>query len=193
MIMNNLPGNCNLHLANSTPVRYAQLFATHWQVRYFSNRGTSGIDGCISTASGAAMASDRLNIAITGDLAFIYDSNAMWNNHFPDNLRIIVMDNDGGNIFKLIDTTPLINPVRHFFETPHNVKLDKLCEAFGLEYNFASDAQSLEENLRTIIKPNGRKGVLHIKTSGELSARIFKQYYQNISQKNEYEKKLDNP
>ncbi|MFW5706297.1 MAG: 2-succinyl-5-enolpyruvyl-6-hydroxy-3-cyclohexene-1-carboxylic-acid synthase [Bacteroidota bacterium] len=183
IILDSLPGNCNLHLANSTPVRYAQLFPTKADVKYFSNRGTSGIDGCISTAAGAAMASDRLNIAIAGDLAFIYDSNAMWNASFPENLRIIVVDNAGGNIFKLIDTSPVIDPVRHFFETPNSVKIDKLCEAYGLEYYFASHEQALRENLRSFFKPNRGKGVFHIKTSGELSAGIFKQYYQYISQK----------
>lgn len=181
-ILDHLPQNSNLHLANSTPVRYSQLFSTHSSVNYFSNRGTSGIDGCISTAAGAALASPKPNIALVGDLAFIYDSNALWNSKLPGNLRIIVIDNDGGNIFKLIDTSPVINPIRHFFETPHKVKIDKLCEAFGVDYYKAEDEQELEEVLTGFFKPNAQSAVLHIRTSGELSARTFKQYYQFISQ-----------
>ncbi len=181
-IFEHLPEECNLHLANSTPVRYSQLFATQSRVNYYSNRGTSGIDGCISTAAGAAMASQKTNIALVGDLAFIYDSNALWNNKLPHNLRIIVIDNEGGNIFRLIDTSPVINPIRHFFETPHQVKMDKLCEAFGVKYYKAEDKQKLEEILKDFFKPNGRPAVVHIRTSGELSARTFKQYYQFISQ-----------
>ncbi|MFW5663509.1 MAG: 2-succinyl-5-enolpyruvyl-6-hydroxy-3-cyclohexene-1-carboxylic-acid synthase [bacterium] len=181
-ILDQLPQNSNLHLANSTPVRYSQLFPTHNQVNYFSNRGTSGIDGCVSTAAGAAWASPKPNIALVGDLAFIYDSNALWNNKLPDNLRIIVIDNEGGNIFRLIDTSPVINPIRHFFETPHQVKMDKLCEAFGVAYNKAENESELEEILKNFFKPYARPAVLHIRTAGDVSAKTFKQYYQYISQ-----------
>ncbi|TVQ15119.1 MAG: 2-succinyl-5-enolpyruvyl-6-hydroxy-3-cyclohexene-1-carboxylic-acid synthase [Bacteroidetes bacterium] len=181
-IFDHLPENCNLHLANSTPVRYSQLFPTQKKINYFSNRGTSGIDGCVSTVAGAAMASEKLNIALVGDLAFIYDSNALWNNRLTSNLRVIIMDNEGGNIFKLINTSPVINPIRHFFETPHQVKVDKLCEAFGVEYFKADNNKDLKEILIDFFKPNQRPSVLHIQTTGELSAKTFKQYYQFISQ-----------
>jgi len=183
LVLQKLPENCNLHLANSTPVRYSQLFATKPGISYYSNRGTSGIDGCISTAAGAATVSSRLNVALVGDLAFIYDSNGLWNNNLPENLKIIVIDNDGGNIFKLIETSPVINPIRNFFETPHNVKIDKLCEAFGLEYHYASNWDEISKKTETFFQPTGKPAVLHIKTSGEISAKVFKQYYQFISQK----------
>jgi 2-succinyl-5-enolpyruvyl-6-hydroxy-3-cyclohexene-1-carboxylate synthase len=193
LIFQNLPENINVHLANSTPVRYAQLFKSKVGVQYYSNRGTSGIDGCISTAAGTAMVSEKLNVALVGDLAFIYDSNALWNNAFPANLRIIVIDNEGGNIFRLIDTSPEIEPVRNFFETPHKVRIDKLCEAFNINYQNARTVEELSDILPYFFKPNGIAGVLHIQTSGELSANIFKKYYQFIAKNNEYIKKLDYP
>lgn len=182
-LLENLPENSYLHLANSTPVRYSQLFATQPGIGYYSNRGTSGIDGCLSTAAGAAMVSEEMHIALAGDLAFIYDSNAMWNSKLPGNLRIVVIDNGGGNIFRLIDTSPVINPIREFFETPHNVDIKKLCEAYHVDYYFADNKESLVENINPFFKPNGRPAVLHIITSGEASSRTFKQYYQFISQK----------
>jgi 2-succinyl-5-enolpyruvyl-6-hydroxy-3-cyclohexene-1-carboxylate synthase len=180
LVLQKLPEECNLHLANSTPVRYSQLFATKKEINYYSNRGTSGIDGCISTAAGAASVSSRINIAMVGDLAFIYDSNGLWNNNLPENLKIIVIDNDGGNIFKLIETSPVINPIRSFFETPHNVKIDKLCEAFGIEYHYASNLGDISQKTEVFFQPTGKPGVLHIKTSGDISAKVFKQYYQYI-------------
>jgi len=188
-----LPDNCNLHLANSTPVRYSQLFENRSGVTYYSNRGTSGIDGCVSTAAGAAMVSEKINIAIVGDLAFVYDSNGLWNSKLPANLRVIVIDNEGGNIFKLIDTSPIINPIRHFFETPHNVSIDKLCDAFHVNYYRSGSKEELLTHLADFFKPNSRAGVLHIQTSGELSAAVFKQYYQFISNNNEQNKNLDTP
>ncbi len=183
LILEKLPEKCTLHLANSTPVRYSQLFPTNKELKYYSNRGTSGIDGCISTSAGAATVSDEINVAIVGDLAFIYDSNGLWNSNLPGNLRIIVIDNGGGNIFRLIDTSPVINPIRNFFETPHNIKLDKLCEAFGVEYQYASNLDEISKKTEQFFQPTGKPGVLHIKTPGDISAKIFKQYYQYISPK----------
>ena len=79
-----------LQWGNSTVVRYAQLVPFERGIRHFSNRGTSGIDGSLSTAIGAALRSDEPVLAVTGDLAFHYDGNAFWQN-FPDNLKIIVI------------------------------------------------------------------------------------------------------
>ncbi len=183
MIIRHLPQYCNLHLANSTPVRYAQLFPSHKHISYFSNRGTSGIDGCLSTAAGAAMVTSQLNVVLLGDLAFIYDSNGLWNNHLPVNLRIIVIDNGGGNIFKLIETGPEAEKIRPYIETPHLVNIKNLCKAFNTEYLFADDVQSLENILIPFFKPNKRPVVLHIKTPGDVSADIFKKYFQTISKK----------
>jgi len=181
LVFNQLPSDCNLHLANSTPVRYSQLFPNRPDINYFSNRGTSGIDGCVSTAAGAATVSEKLNILLLGDLAFIYDSNGLWNNHLPANLRIIIFDNGGGNIFKLIDSGPEVEKIRPFIETPHKVNIKELCRAFNVEYLSAKNHEELENNLSVIFKPNRRSVVLHIQTSGNISAKTFKQYFQYIS------------
>jgi len=185
LIMQHLPAHINLHLANSTPVRYAQLFGSNKYVNYFSNRGTSGIDGCVSTTAGAALVSKKLNVLLVGDLGFIYDSNALWYNNLPGNLRIIVMDNGGGNIFKLIETGPEAEKIKPFIETPHNVKIKGLCDAFGVNYMPAANTEELENILPEFFKPNGLPVVLHIQTNGEVSANIFKQYFQYISKKDE--------
>lgn len=191
-IFRQMPQGVILHLANSTPVRYAQLFETSKHTAYFSNRGTSGIDGCVSTAAGAAAVTAELNLLLLGDLAFIYDSNGFWNPHLPNNLRVIVMDNGGGNIFKLIETGPEADKIRPFIETPHQLSIQHLCAAFGLEYYPATSQEELRRILPDFFKPNSRPVVLHIRTSGDVSAQVFKQYYQFISYNNEYEKKLDN-
>lgn len=192
LVFNQLPSDCNLHLANSTPVRYAQLFPVKPGINYFSNRGTSGIDGCVSTAAGAAMVSQKLNILLLGDVAFIYDSNGLWNNKLPENLRIIIFDNGGGNIFKLIETGPEAEKIRPFIETPHKVKIKELCAAFDMGYLFAQSTKELENILPDVFKPNRSSVVLHIQTSGDVSAKTFKQYFQYISKNNEHKTELDN-
>lgn len=179
-ILEEIPANSRLHLANSTAVRYSQLFAGRGDLFYFSNRGTSGIDGCVSTAAGAAIATDELNVLLVGDIAFIYDSNGLWNVNLPKNLRIILIDNGGGNIFRLIETGPELEKILPFIETPHRVDLGKLCRAFGVEYMEAGDLQTFSELLPLLFKPESGAAVLHVRTDGNVSARIFQDYFKNL-------------
>ena len=85
-------------------VRYANLIGLsqeqHAGVAVFANRGTSGIDGSNSTAVGSALASDRLTVLVTGDMAFFYDRNAFWHNYRLPNLRVVLLNNHGGGIFR---------------------------------------------------------------------------------------------
>lgn len=76
-VIQHLPVPCSLHLANSSVVRYAQLFDLPEEVEILSNRGTNGIEGSLSTALGYATASDKLNFIFIGDLSFFYDMNAL--------------------------------------------------------------------------------------------------------------------
>ena len=93
-VIKNLPDKCNLHLANSMSVRYANfigLKSEQKEIQVFSNRGTSGIDGCTSTSVGHCLSGESLNVLITGDLAFFYDRNAFWHNYLVPNLRIVLL------------------------------------------------------------------------------------------------------
>src|SRR5690606_19912320 len=99
-----IPKNAILHWANSSPIRYAQLFEPRTNLLYYCNRGTSGIDGSSSTAVGAALVNNSKHFLITGDVSFWYDSNAFWNNIVGDNLKIVLINNGGGGIFKIIET-----------------------------------------------------------------------------------------
>jgi 2-succinyl-5-enolpyruvyl-6-hydroxy-3-cyclohexene-1-carboxylate synthase len=182
-LFSQLPENWNVHLANSTPVRYSQLFSSKPGTEYYSSRGTSGIDGCLSTAAGHALASGKPTLAILGDIAFIYDSNGLWNNHLPPHLRVVVIENDGGNIFKLIETGPQIQNITRFFETPHKVNTEFLCKAYGVDYMRAENKEQLTSCLQDFFKPNPRPVVLSIKTSGTESANVYKQFFQFITPK----------
>jgi 2-succinyl-5-enolpyruvyl-6-hydroxy-3-cyclohexene-1-carboxylate synthase len=182
-VIDRLPSNINLHLANSTPVRYAQLFCSRSDISYFSNRGTSGIDGCISTAAGAAAVTDKLNVLLIGDLTFLYDSNGLWNNNLPKNLLIIVMDNGGGNIFRVIDSGSEVEKIRPFVEAPHNVRINDLCASYGVSYLYANSLDSLSDALDQSFKPNSSAVVIHIETSGSASAEIYKQYFKYLNSK----------
>jgi 2-succinyl-5-enolpyruvyl-6-hydroxy-3-cyclohexene-1-carboxylate synthase len=180
-LLRTIPAGSSLHLANSTPIRYSQLFETRDDITYFCNRGTSGIDGCLSTAVGSAIASGKTTVIITGDLAFIYDSNALWNNYIPSNFKIIVINNNGGNIFRMIDTSKEIQEIMPYFETPHSVNIEHLVNAFGLAYFMASDNASFQIQIASFYHSN-KPSVFEIKTDAAINTRVFKNYFSYIKQ-----------
>ena len=108
------------------------LFKHHKKVKYNSNRGVSGIDGSSSTAVGAASVTDELTVLITGDLSFIYDQHALWNKEVPKNLKIIVVNNQGGGIFNIISGPKTTPYSKEFFETKHEINLEKIASTFEL-------------------------------------------------------------
>ena len=145
--------NTVLHMANSSIVRYMQLFDPVKSINYQSNRGTSGIDGSMSTAVGSAMASpDKNHLFITGDISFIYDSNAMWISPFPKNLKIIIIDNQGGGIFRIIDGSSSSNQLKTFFEAQHNTNTKKIAEGFGFSVIEENNLNKFETTINDFIQ-----------------------------------------
>lgn len=180
LLLKNIPQKNHLQLANSTPVRYAQLFKNREDLEYFSNRGTSGIDGCISTAVGAAYASQHPTTLITGDLSFFYDSNGLWNNYLPEQLRIIIINNGGGGIFRFIDG-PTKSDSLDYFETPHNLNAENIAKTFGVEYFSANSIEELEASILPFYNENLEKtAILEIFTARELNAEVLKEYFRSL-------------
>ncbi len=179
-LVERIPGGGDIHLANSTAARYAQLFDRGGAHRFFSNRGTSGIDGCTSTAVGAAFAADRPTTLITGDVAFCYDSNAFWNKHLSPQLKVIVIDNGGGNIFRFIpgpDKDPELLP---WFESPHRRDIPALVKSYGLALYSAQDEASLNEGLEKLYQPHEKPAILHVTTDPVLSPKVLREHFKAL-------------
>jgi 2-succinyl-5-enolpyruvyl-6-hydroxy-3-cyclohexene-1-carboxylate synthase len=181
LIGKNIPVNSVIHLGNSSPVRYALIQNQVENAMYFSNRGTAGIDGCLSTAVGFASESDKLNTIILGDLSFFYDSNALWNKYLEANLRIIVIHNGGGNIFGMIKG-PSDSPAfaEHFFaENTH--KAEVLAKAFSLDYFKAENETELEQALNEFYSPEQQhSALLEIFTDAETNSRVFRELFSSV-------------
>jgi 2-succinyl-5-enolpyruvyl-6-hydroxy-3-cyclohexene-1-carboxylate synthase len=182
IICDSIPQNSNVHLGNSSPIRYANLFEANTKkgINYYCNRGVSGIDGMTSTASGAAYATDKITTLITGDLGFFYDSNALWNKYLSDNLRIIVINNGGGGIFRLIDSkdTPLLEK---YFEAKHFMKAEGLVKAHNIPYFSAKNENELKQNLNNLYKDHkGKPAILEIFTPGEKNAEVWAGYFKQL-------------
>lgn len=179
-VIPSLPKYAMLHIANSSVIRYAQLFDIDSSISIFCNRGTSGIEGSSSTAIGAAVASEKQTVLITGDISFLYDSNALWNNYIPLNFKIILINNGGGGIFRILpghEETPVFNT---FFETSHCLTAEKLAEMYGFDYRIASDKVSLEKSLATLYTQNEKPCILEIFTPTLDNDRVLMQYFKEL-------------
>jgi 2-succinyl-5-enolpyruvyl-6-hydroxy-3-cyclohexene-1-carboxylate synthase len=182
IICEKLPENLNVHMANSTAVRYVQLMQSREDIVYNSNRGVAGIDGCTSTASGAALINDKLTVLFTGDVAFLYDSNALWNKYLSKKFRIIVFNNEGGNIFRYIPGPSETEQLEDFFESHHTYKAEYIAKAFNVNYYSAQNENELKEKLSEFftIQENNRPALLEIFTPRLKNMEILKSYFQNL-------------
>ncbi|MFV5701232.1 2-succinyl-5-enolpyruvyl-6-hydroxy-3-cyclohexene-1-carboxylic-acid synthase [Flavobacterium sp. XS2P12] len=175
-----LPINSQLQISNSSAIRYAQLIDVHPSIEVYCNRGTSGIDGSTSTAIGAAVANEKQTVFITGDVGFLYDSNALWNNYIPKNFKIILINNGGGGIFRILpghEESPVFNT---FFETSHCLTAEHLAKMYGFEYSIASDEASLETSLTALYAQNEKPSILEIFTPTLENDSILLQYFKEL-------------
>ncbi|MCG8306282.1 MAG: 2-succinyl-5-enolpyruvyl-6-hydroxy-3-cyclohexene-1-carboxylic-acid synthase [Cytophagales bacterium] len=183
-ILWHLPDNCQLHLANSMPVRYANFIGLQENFNGFvwSNRGTSGIDGCISTCVGHAINSTNLNVLITGDIAFFYDRNGFWHNHLPNNLRIVLLNNHGGGIFRLIDGAKQLHELEEFFETHQKLSAANTAKDFGLAYFNPKNIEVLPDLLARFFNPVTGPSILEIETNQKTNQKIFEDFNYKAAQ-----------
>jgi 2-succinyl-5-enolpyruvyl-6-hydroxy-3-cyclohexene-1-carboxylate synthase len=179
--MQSIPNNYLLQLANSSTIRYTQLFDMNPTLRVYCNRGTSGIDGSTSTAIGASVVSETPTLFITGDLSFFYDSNALWNNSIKNNFRIIVINNKGGGIFRILPGKENTDVFETYFETRHNLNAEHLCKMFGFEYRKANSTEVLEEALSDFYRESSRPRLLEITTPALINDKILIDYFRFIS------------
>ncbi len=175
-----LPKNSQLQISNSSAIRYAQLIPIDTSIEVYCNRGTSGIDGATSTAIGAAVANKKQTTFITGDIGFLYDTNALWNNYIPKNFKIILINNGGGGIFRILPghkETPVFNT---FFETSHCLTAEHLAKMYGFNYSIASDENSLEKALTNLFATNDRPALLEVFTPTRENDTVLLNYFKNL-------------
>lgn len=174
-----LPGNSILQMGNSSVVRYIQLFAQREDLTYYGNRGTSGIDGCTATASGMAKVAQQTVTLITGDIAFFYDINGLWQNELSSALKIILINNGGGSIFKIIDGPSQTNALEEVFESRHRQKAVHLAAHFGLAYHEVSHPDRVDAGLQWLYGESG-PALLEFDTTGCENEHWLKEMFKNL-------------
>ena len=181
MILSKLPQNTHLQLANSSTIRYSQLFNLPKNISVFCNRGTSGIDGSSSTAIGAAQISNQPTVLISGDLSFFYDINGLWNNYIPKNFRILLINNSGGGIFRILPGEKDTPKYDTYFETVHKRNAKQMAKAFGFYYATASSLFGLNLKLKSFFKVSDRPRILEIHTPRKINDKIILAYFKAMA------------
>ena len=177
ILSHKLPQNINLHISNSSAIRYAQLFDFQ-KNNIYCNRGTSGIDGSTSTAMGFAMKDKKQTVLVTGDISFFYDINGLWNNYIPPYTRIIVFNNGGGDIFKIIPGPGSTNALDEFILTKHHKNAEYLAKHFGFAYTKVDDEDTLLRVLDNFFKHDEKAKILEVDTSEIENAEVLKGYFE---------------
>jgi len=178
-ILAKLPNAIQLQISNSSPIRYAQLFPIDKSISVFCNRGTSGIDGSTTTAIGASVINNKPTVFITGDISFFYDSNALWNNYIPTNFKIILINNSGGGIFRILPGHQENETFNTYFETSHNLNAEHLAKMYQFEYLSASNLSEIETNWNQFISSNS-PSIFEIFTPEKGNNEVLLDYFKNL-------------
>ncbi|MCS6935671.1 MAG: 2-succinyl-5-enolpyruvyl-6-hydroxy-3-cyclohexene-1-carboxylic-acid synthase [Chitinophagales bacterium] len=180
-LLHHVPEGACVHLGNSTVVRYAGITGQNHKALYFGNRGASGIDGCLSAAAGAAHIHKGITLCILGDVSFFYDSNALWNNQLSPMLRIVIINNGGGNIFRWLERAERIPGFENLFETKHQLTASHIARMYNLPYYHCTQGDELPEMYRDFLSErHGSAVILEVTTNNKTSANVFKQYIHTL-------------
>ena len=175
-----IPQQYMVQSGNSSAIRYLQLFEFHPSIELYCNRGTSGIDGSTSTAVGASVVSNCPTLLITGDLSFFYDINGLWNTSIPDDFKIIVINNGGGGIFRILPGNDNSALFETYFETKHQRSAKTIAEDFGFSYTMANSTATLTEVLTTFFDTAEGPKLLEIFTPSSENDKILLSYFDEI-------------
>lgn len=182
-LLSALPPASALHLANSSAVRYAQLYPLPPTVEVCSNRGTNGIEGALSTALGYAFYSDKINYLIIGDLSFFYDMNALWSQHVRSNLRILLLNNGGGEIFHTLSGLQMSTQAKPYITAPHTASARAWAEDCGFTYIRVENDEQLSQAINVLTDSNEQRSPLLVEvfTNREEDAALLTSYYKQLS------------
>ncbi len=177
-----LPDQTAVCVANSMPVRDLEYFwpTTNRGLQVFSSRGANGIDGTLSTAMGVAHDRSTPTVLLTGDLAFLHDSNGLQLAHaLRGGLTVIVVNNDGGGIFGHLPVAKFDPPFERYFSTPQQVDLAALCAGHRVEHRLVTS----REDLITVIGklPTSGVRVIEVRTDRRADVATRKRLFRDLS------------
>ena len=163
------------HYANSTAIRLACIYAQHY---VWCNRGVNGIEGSLSTAAGFSLGTDDMTVCVTGDLSFFYDQNALWNRNIDGRLRIILLNNHCGGIFRQLPGLDKSPAADSLVGAEHDVTAQGICTQNDIGYLSAKSMDEMQIGIVTLLtRETDRPMLLEVFTDAEDDARVLKEYF----------------
>ena len=186
-LLSHLPEEpCVLHLANSSSVRYAELFRKPRRLLTLCNRGTSGIEGSLSTALGfARQRAEERHFIVIGDLSFFYDLNALGLPEVGSNVRVLLLNNQRGSIFQSLPTLEMDRLSQRYITAEHQLRAQGWSESCGWEYLSVHEASQLEETIAHFVGPADRPRLLEAFVSSEDEIAELQTYFKQIQPREE--------
>ncbi len=176
--LEDLDSTLHIHYANSSAIRLANIYAAHY---VWCNRGVNGIEGSLSAAAGYSLASDGLTVCIIGDLSFFYDQNALWNQGLQGNLRILLLNNGGGSIFRQLPGLDRSPAADRLVGAAHHTTAEGICAQNDIGYLAAHDTASMHIGIVSLLTRQAtRPMLLEVFTDGERDVQAVSQYYKMI-------------
>ena len=175
-LIEHLPCNSALALGNSSAVRFAQLFPLPPHTHVICNRGVNGIDGSLSSAVGFAIGNpNQLTVLLIGDLSFFYDMNALCHTHLPHNLRVLLLNNGGGEIFRLLPGLEMNHGTEKFVLAKHQTTAEGWVKSLQAEYLAAHNMEEARNCMGQFFNPNGKFTLCEIFTQQESDKTIYEE------------------
>ncbi|MCL5985252.1 MAG: 2-succinyl-5-enolpyruvyl-6-hydroxy-3-cyclohexene-1-carboxylic-acid synthase [Actinobacteria bacterium] len=165
-ISKKIPDNTSLFLSSSMPIRDMDLYGVSGRknITVGANRGASGIDGILSTATGYAHGGNYPCTVLIGDQAFIHDLNSLsLFRSLEVPVIVILINNHGGGIFHFLPISNYMEIFEKYFVVPHDFSFKGVCSSFGLEYYFSQDKASFMAYYDKLLEI-GKSGVLEVNT-----------------------------
>ena len=176
--LDDLDIDLHVHYANSSAIRLACVYAAH---RVWCNRGVNGIEGSLSTAAGFSLGTDDMVVCVTGDLSFFYDQNALWNKGLRGNLRVILLNNHCGGIFRTLPGLDASAAADGMVAASHSTEARGICTQNDVGYLKASNMDEMRIGVVTLLtQESERPMVLEVFTDAAEDARAMKQYFESL-------------
>lgn len=165
----------HVHYANSTAIRLANIYAKHY---VWCNRGVNGIEGSLSTAAGFSLGVEEKVICVIGDLSFFYDQNALWNINIKGNLRILLLNNLEGGIFRQLEGIPESPATKVYIAGHHATMAYGICQQHHIEYHLAENIEEMRDGIEHLLTTESEEPiVLEVRTNAEEDAAALQKYY----------------
>lgn len=179
-----MPDGSDLFSGSSMPIRDVDTFfcKTDKDIAIFSNRGTNGIDGVVSSAFGVSAARNRQTFLLIGDLSFLHDVNGLIISRFHEtNLTIIILNNDGGGIFSYLPQSTVPNHFEELFGTPTGLTFEHIGAMYETQY---AAVQTVEE-FKTEMQREKTKPVriIEVFTSRPVNVEAHRAYWNDLTQR----------